>query len=188
VDVSTHRIAGNRDDARAAVSPRVPPEPAGRSDRRRTGSPDGLWYRTVARYRSFREAMQAVDHLQDQGFPELSVMIVARDLAGPGRATRRLLGWRAAGRSALAASAGGALIGWLLGVIGMTGASVVYLMLAGAWIGAMLGAVAGYARHQAVTSGQDLTEIGVTASTYQVQVDRRHAYAERLLARYWPTT
>jgi hypothetical protein len=182
--MSTHRIAESRDDA----PPRVPPKSARPSGQRDAGSRDGLWYRTVARYRSFREAVQAVDHLHDKGFPEPSVTIVARDLRGLGSATRRLVGWRAAGRTALLASVFGALVGWIISVIGVTGASAGYLVIAGGWIGAMLGVVAGYARHLTVTSGQDLTEVGgVTAETYQVQVDRRHEQAERLLARYWPT-
>jgi hypothetical protein len=171
-----------------AMSPPVPPEPVRRADQRSAGSPDGRWYRTVARYRSFREARQAVDHLHDQGFPQRSATIVGRDLEGLGKVTSRLVGWRTAGTGALTAAAVGALIGWLVSAVDGTDDSMAYLIIAGSWIGALLGAVVGYARHQVVTLRQDLTEVGgVTAATFQVQVDRRHAQAERLLARYWPT-
>jgi hypothetical protein len=146
-------------------------------------------YRTVARYETFVLAEQASDHLRENGVPAEHVTIVGRGLNAPA-AAGRLVGWRSAGRAGLVGALVGAVLGWLLATIHLLQPAVGYLVLSGAAAGALVGAVSGLARYHLRTTRRELTTIsGVTADSYQVQVDAKHVdpkRAERRLARYWP--
>jgi hypothetical protein len=154
------------------------------------GRPDDApRYRRVARYATFVEAEQAANHLRENGVAAQHVTIVRHGLsvrAGSGR----LMGWLAASRDAVVGAVLGGILGWLLDFVRLLDPAVGYAVLSGTTIGALVGALWGYARYRIGASRAEITRAsGVEADSYQVHVDARYTDpkpVEMRLARFWP--
>ena len=128
----------------------IPSAPAVRLD------PASMAWNAVASYSSYEEAQAAVDRLSDDGFPVEHLDIVGSDLHLVERVTGRLT----KGRAATAGMASGAWFGLMIGlVIGLftTGANWLGVVLGGIVIGAIWGAVFGYAGHAATRGRRDFS-------------------------------
>jgi hypothetical protein len=128
----------------------IPDAPAVRLD------PASMAWNAVASYSSYEAAQAAVDRLSDDGFPVEHLDIVGSDLHLVERVTGRLT----KGRAASAGMASGAWFGLMIGlVIGLftTGANWLGVMLGGIVIGAIWGALFGYAGHAATRGRRDFS-------------------------------
>ena len=139
--------------------------------------------RTVATYKSYREAERAVDHLSDQGFAVEKVTIVGTGL----RYVERVAGRVTTGRAALMGIGQGALIGLLFALlfgIFFTGPEFFGLLAYGIVAGALFGAIFGALGHLATGGQRDFASVaGQEAETYEIQVEPAAAdEAERMLA------
>jgi hypothetical protein len=110
----------------------------------------------VASYTSYDAAQAAVDRLSDDGFPVEHLDIVGSDL----RLVERVTGRLTKGRAASAGLASGAWFGLMIGlVIGLfsKGTNWIGVVLGGIAIGAIWGAVFGYAGHAATQGRRDFS-------------------------------
>ena len=125
---------------------------------------------TVARYDRYEDAQRAVDHLSDAGFAVENVEIVGSDLHLVEHVTGRLT----PGRAAMAGAGSGAWFGLFVGLlVGLftTGPAWLGLVLGGAAIGALWGAVFGYFAHRATGGQRDFSSArGLAAEHYDVTV------------------
>jgi hypothetical protein len=125
---------------------------------------------TIARYDRYEEAQRAVDHLSDAGFPVENVEIVGSDVHLVEHVTGRLT----AGRAAMVGAGSGAWFGLFVGLlVGLftTGPAWLGLVLGGAAIGALWGAVFGYFAHSATSGERDFSSArGLAAEHYDVTV------------------
>ena len=125
---------------------------------------------TVARYDRYEDAQRAVDHLSDNGFPVEQVEIVGSDLHIVEHVTGRLT----PGGAAMAGAASGAWFGLFVGLlVGLftTGPAWLGLVLGGAAIGALWGALFGYIAHRATGGARDFSSArGLVAEHYEVTV------------------
>jgi hypothetical protein len=125
---------------------------------------------TVARYDRYDDAQRAVDHLSDTGFPVEQVEIVGSDLHLVEHVTGRLT----PGLAAMAGAASGAWFGLFVGLlVGFftTGPAWLGLVLGGAAIGALWGAVFGFFAHRATNGARDFSSArGLVAEHYDVTV------------------
>jgi hypothetical protein len=125
---------------------------------------------TIARYDRYEEAQRAVDHLSDAGFPVENVEIVGSDVHLVEHVTGRLT----AGRAAMVGAGSGAWFGLFVGLlVGLftTGPAWLGLVLGGAAIGALWGAVFGYFAHSATSGQRDFSSArGLAAEHYDVTV------------------
>jgi hypothetical protein len=146
--------------------------------------PSGASRRTVATYDEYREAQRAVDWLSDEGFPVEQAAIIGTGL----RSVEQVTGRVTTGRAALAGAGQGAMIGLVFALLfGLffTGPEffglLVYALVAGAILGAGLGALA----HAAMGGQRDFASIsGMRADRYEVVVDESVAdRATELLGR-----
>src|SRR3954451_24456890 len=129
---------------------RIPSGPSIRLD------PVSMAWNNVAGFSSYDEAQAAVDRLSDDGFPVEHLDIVGSDL----RLVERVTGRLTKGRAAMAGAASGAWFGLMIGlVVGLfsSGAAWLGLILGGLVIGAVWGAVFGFAGHAATGGRRDFS-------------------------------
>ena len=135
-------------------------------------------------YPDYRQAQAVVDHLSDNGFPVETVSIVGADLRLVERVTGRMTRGRAAAAGALSTAWLGLFFGLLLGLFAESGTALLGLMVYGLLIGAVFGAVLGFAAHAATGGRRDFSSTtGLAATRYEVLVSQDRAQeAERLVA------
>ena len=110
--------------------------------------PASMAWNTVASYSSYQEAQAAVDRLSDQNFPVENLDIVGSDL----RTVERVTGRLTTARATMAGAASGAWFGLFIGLlVGLftRGPTWIGLIIGGLLIGAVWGAVFGFASHAA---------------------------------------
>jgi hypothetical protein len=127
---------------------------------------------TVAQYRTYTEAQDAVDYLSENRFPVHEVTIVGRGLTSVERVTGRMTKTRAA----LAGAATGAWVGLLIGALlalFTPGLIVLGALTTSIGLGAMWGAVIGFVCHWATRGRRDFTSLhGLAAERYDVVVSQ----------------
>jgi len=140
----------------------IPTAPAVRLD------PASMAWNGVASFTSYEQAQAAVDRLSDDGFPVEHLDIVGSDL----RLVERVTGRLTKGRAATAGLASGAWFGLMIGlVIGLftTDANWIGVVLGGIVIGAVWGALFGYAGHAATRGRRDFSSTkALVAMKYDV--------------------
>lgn len=125
---------------------------------------------TIARHGRYADAQRAVDHLSDSGFPVEGVGIVGSDLHLVEQVTGRLTSARAAMAGAGSGAWFGLFVGLLAGLF-TTGPEWVGLVLGGAAIGAVWGAIFGFIAHWATQGQRDFSSArGLVAEHYDVTV------------------
>jgi hypothetical protein len=144
------------------------------------GSDTAAW-KLVASYESYEEAQRAVDRLSDASFPVENVEIVGREL----RLVERVTGRLTTGGAALAGAGSGAWFGLFIGLlVGLftTGPEWLGLVLGGVAIGAVWGAVFGFAAHWATRGQRDFTSLRtLAAGHYDLMVAEREAESARAI-------
>ena len=144
------------------------------------GSGAGAW-KLAAIYESYEEAQRAVDRLSDASFPVENVEIVGRDL----RLVERVTGRLTTGGAALAGAGSGAWFGLFIGLlVGLftTGPEWLGLVLGGLAIGAVWGAVFGFAAQWATRGQRDFTSLRtLAAGHYDLMVAEGKAESARAL-------
>jgi hypothetical protein len=142
---------------------------------------------TIAAYRDYAAAEQAVDYLSDSKFPVEHVAIVGRGLSFYETVTGRMTYARAALFGAMQGALVGVMIGWLFAVFDWFSPVVAsgWLIVDGLWFGALVGALLGLLAHALTFGRRDFSSItGMRADRYELQVDADlAAEAQRLLAR-----
>lgn len=134
--------------------------------------------RSIASFRHYGAAEQAVDALSDRGFPVHRVAIVGRDLEVVEQVTGRLDYPRAALRGAAGGAVTGALIGWLFGLLSWIVPLVGLLLLAvyGLVFGAVVGALLGLLVHALQGGRRDFASAtAMRPRTYELMVDEEVA-------------
>lgn len=129
----------------------------------------------LADYPTYDQAQRLVDQLSDTGFPVERLRI-----AGEGvRTVEQVTGRRTKGRAAAAGAASGAWFGLLVGLLitlFSDGAAALLLLVTSAAIGALWGAVFGFAAHAATSGHRDFSSIHrLEADRYLVEVDAEYA-------------
>ena len=120
-------------------------------------------WNTVARFDDYEAAQRAVDQLSDDGFPVETLDIVGSDLHLVERVTGRLTKARAAGAGALSGAWMGLFIGILIGLF-TTGAWL-GIIAAAVGIGALWGAVFGFAAQAATRGQRDFSSVRALSAT-----------------------
>jgi hypothetical protein len=133
-------------------------------------------WNTVARFDDYETAQRAVDRLSDDGFPVESLDIVGSDLRLVERVTGRLTKARAASAGAISGAWIGLLVGILLGLF--TSDAWLGVVLVGLAIGAVWGAVFGFAAHAATRGQRDFSSVRALSAT-RYDVIARDGNAER---------
>jgi hypothetical protein len=145
-------------------------------------------WKLVASYASYEDVQQAVDRLSDASFPVENVEIVGRDL----RLVERVTGRLTTGRATLAGAGSGAWFGLFIGLlVGLftTGPEWLGLVLGGLAIGAVWGAVFGWAAHSATGGKRDFTSLrGLDAGSYDLMVAEAQVESARALLGEGATT
>jgi hypothetical protein len=125
-------------------------------------------WNTVATYSDYESAQEAVDRLSDDGFPVENLDIVGSDLRTVERVVGRMTKSKAASAGAVSGAWFGLLIGLLVGLF-TSGPAWVGLIIGGLGIGAVWGAVAGYAGHAATRGRRDFASLKtLIANRYDV--------------------
>ncbi|WP_274202639.1 general stress protein [Actinomycetospora lemnae] len=130
--------------------------------------------RSIASFRNYADAEQAVDALSDRGFPVHRVAIVGRDLEVVEQVTGRLDYPRAALRGAAGGAVTGALIGWLFGLLSWIIPVIGWLLLMvyGLVFGAIVGALLGLLVHAMQGGRRDFSSAtAMRPRTYELMVD-----------------
>lgn len=122
-------------------------------------------WNTVARFDDYETAQHAVDYLSDDGFPVEKLDIVGSDLRLIERVTGRKTKARAAAAGALSGMWMGLLIGILLGLF-TAGHAWLGVVAAGLAIGALWGAVFGFAAHAATRGQRDFSSVRALAAAH----------------------
>lgn len=137
-------------------------------------------------YPQYEQAQGLVDYLSDHGFPVETVSIVGADLRLVERVTGRLTRGKAALAGALSTGWLGLLLGLFVGIFADSGTALVGLALYGLLLGAVFGAVLGFAAHAATGGHRDFSSTtGLAAGSYEVLVEENRAEeAERLVAQW----
>ncbi len=135
-------------------------------------------------YPEYVQAQAVVDLLSDNGFPVDTVSIVGADLRLVERVTGRLTRGRAAAAGALSTAWLGSLFGLLVGLFAESSTAPLVLAVYGFLLGALWGAVQGFAAHAATGGRRDFSSTtGLAATRYEVLVPQDRAQeAERLVA------
>lgn len=133
-------------------------------------------WNTVARFDDYETAQRAVDRLSDDGFPVESLDIVGSDLHLVERVTGRLTKARAAGAGAISGAWLGLLFGVLLGLF--TSVAWLAVVLGALAIGAVWGAVFGFAAHAATRGQRDFSSVRALSAT-RYDLIARDGTAER---------
>jgi hypothetical protein len=125
-------------------------------------------WNTVASYTSYEEAQHAVDRLSDERFPVENLEIVGTGLRLVERVTGRLTKGRAAAAGAATGAWFGLFIGLLVGLF-TAGPAWIGLIVGGLLIGAVWGAVFGFAGHAATRGRRDFSSAQtLIASRYDI--------------------
>jgi hypothetical protein len=133
-----------------------------------TYNPVSAAWNTVASYDDYLEAQRAVDRLSDDGFPVEHLDIVGSDLRLVERVTGRLTKGRAAAAGAASGAWTGLLVGLLLGLF-INHVSWLGVVLTAIALGAVWGAVLGFAAHAATRGARDFSSIrSFVASRYDI--------------------
>jgi hypothetical protein len=145
--------------------------------------PISVAWNTVASFGTYEEAQTAVDRLSDESFAVENLDIVGSDLRLVERVTGRLTKRRAAGAGAASGAWFGLFIALIIGLF-TTGPAWLGLILAGLLIGAVWGAVFGYAGHAATGGRRDFSsQRRLTAMRYDLVARGGHADEARELLR-----
>jgi hypothetical protein len=135
---------------------------------------------TVASYPDYASAQRAVDFLSDEKFPVERTAIVGTNL----RLVENVLGRLTTGRSAMAGAASGAWFGLFIGLLfGIFSSSNWFgVLVAAILIGAVWGAIFGWAAHAATRGRRDFTSrSSLQASEYAVHAEAEVAEQARTL-------
>ncbi|HYZ57172.1 MAG TPA: general stress protein [Streptosporangiaceae bacterium] len=137
---------------------------------RLTANPLTAAWNTVAQFDDYTDAQRAVDRLSDDGFPVEQIDIVGSELRLVERVTGRLTKARAAGAGALGGVWVGLFIGILFGLF-TVGNTWLAMLVTGAVLGALWGAIFGFARHLATRGQRDFRSLrGLSAARYDLIV------------------
>ena len=136
---------------------------------------------------SYEEAQQAVDYLSDHEFPVEDVLIVGTDLKQLERVTGRLTQGRVVGAGALSGMWFGLFVGTIFAIFDPTGFNVL-TVVSTVLVGAVFGAVWGYAGYRITGGRRDFTSVSqVVAAKYEVLCEHKHVQRGReLLAQMDP--
>ena len=141
--------------------------------------PVSMAWNTVASYSSYEEAQAAVDRLSDESFPVENLDIVGSNLRLVERVTGRVTTARAAAAGAASGAWFGLFIGLLVGLF-TRGPTWIGLIIGGLLIGAVWGAVFGFASHAATRGRRDFSSAqSLTASRYDIVARGGHAEQAR---------
>ena len=141
---------------------------------------------SIGTFADYADAQRLVDFLSDKGFPVQHLRIIGRGLHSVEQVVGRVTKWRAALSGLLSGAMLGVLIGWLLGIF-VEGNDWWKPLVVGAIFGAFWGAVTGFIAHSLTGGRRDFASVrGVTADSYDVEVDAEHADAARSLASQLP--
>jgi uncharacterized membrane protein len=119
-------------------------------------------WNTVASYDDYAAAQRSVDRLSDDGFPVEHLDIIGSDLRLIERVTGRLTKVRAAAAGAVSGAWFGLLVGLLLSIF--TTGSWWGLLVVGAVIGTVWGALFGYLGHAATRGARDFASARTLAA------------------------
>jgi hypothetical protein len=146
-------------------------------------SPVSAAWNTVARFDDYETAERAVDRLSDEGFPVGKLDIVGSDVRLIERVTGRRTKARAAGAGALSGMWAGLLIGLLIALF-TTGPARLGAVAAAAGLGALWGAVFGFATHAATRGQRDFRSVRILSATRYDLIARDGTvdWARRMLA------
>lgn len=145
--------------------------------------PISLAWNTVSSYPTYEGAQEAVDRLSDQGFPVEHLDIVGSDLRLVERVTGRLTRGKAAGAGAASGAWFGLFIGVLVGLF-TAGPAWLGLVVGGVLIGALWGAVFGFAGHAATGGRRDFSSTKtLMAFRYDILARGGHADEARTVLR-----
>jgi hypothetical protein len=137
--------------------------------------PVSMAWNTVTSYSSYEEAQAAVDRLSDERFPVENLDIVGSGLRLVERVTGRLTTARAAAAGAVSGAWFGLFIGLLVGLF-TRGPTWIGLIIGGLFIGAVWGAIFGFASHAATRGRRDFSSAQtITASRYDIIARGGHA-------------
>ena len=134
--------------------------------------------RTVASYRSYADAVRAIDYLSDRKFPVHRTAIVGEGITFVEQVTGRMGYGHAALNGAVSAAVTGALFGFIFGLFDWITPVLSSLTLAlyGLMYGAIVGAVFGLLVHAMSGGRRDFTSAsGIRAERYCVGVDQEVA-------------
>jgi hypothetical protein len=124
-------------------------------------------WNTVAQFDNYAAAQRAVDRLSDSGFPVEKLDIVGSDLRTVERVTGRMTKARAALSGTRSGLWAGLLIGALIGVF--TAGSWISVVVVAAGLGALWGAIIGFAAHAATKGERDFSSVrGLSAARYDL--------------------
>lgn len=130
--------------------------------------------RVLSSFGEYAGAQAAVDRLSDEGFPVENTAIVGHDVRIVEQVTGRMTRARAAGLGAASGAWFGLLIGLVFGILA-PGATWIGLLLWGAVLGAVWGAVFGFAGHAFTRGRRDFSSVqGFEAERWDVMVDAEH--------------
>lgn len=134
-------------------------------------------------YPRYEQAQAVVDSLSDAGFAVQKTSIVGADLRLVENVTGRMTRGRAAAAGAASTGWLGLLFGLFVGLFADSGTALVGLMLYGALLGGVFGAVLGFTAHAASGGRRDFaSRTGIAALSYEVLVEQDAAdEAERLM-------
>jgi hypothetical protein len=164
------RVAGAADTTGVRRDPRA--------DVRGDQAPTSRARRTVATFRTYREAERAVDFLSDRGFPVQRVAIIGSDLRLVEQVTGRMTYGQAALRGAASGALVGVLVGWLFGLFNWVDPLIASLTLAvyGLIFGAIVGALLGLLLYAMTGGRRDFASVsGMQANRYDLMVDEEVA-------------
>ncbi len=136
---------------------------------------------------TYEEAQQAVDYLSDHEFPVQDVLIVGTDLKQLERVTGRLTQGRVVGAGALSGMWFGLFVGTIFAIFDPSGFNIL-TVLSTVLVGAVFGAVWGYAGYRLTGGRRDFTSVSqVVAAKYEVLCEHKHVQRGReLLAQMDP--
>ena len=131
-------------------------------------APGATAWNTVAQFDDYAAAQRAVDRLSDEGYPVQALDVIGTGLRLVERITGRLTKARAAAAGAVSGGWIGLMIGILLGLFSSAPAWL-GLLAAGIGLGALWGAVFGFAAHWATRGQRDFASVrGLTATRYDL--------------------
>lgn len=138
--------------------------------------------RVIHRTDDYRDAERIIDRLSDQGFDVEQARIVGRGL----HSVEQITGRMTKGRAALAGAGSGAWFGLFVGLLFalfVVGPAWFSMIVSAVVIGALFGAVLGFAGHWATRGRRDFSSVkGLRADTYEIQVEPSHADEARRMA------
>lgn len=129
----------------------------------------------LASFRSYPEAQELVDRMSDEGFPVEHVRIVGDGV----RTVEQVTGRRSRGGAAAAGAANGAWFGLFVGLLFALfalGPLWWWVLVIATGIGAVFGAVFGFAEHASTGGRRDFSSVRqLEAQRYDVYVDSSQA-------------